>query len=65
MRIGWGFGAGPVRVGGTLWRSKKRRKSRGKSFHGTDYRGKKCQHNHSREDLARECARKANKRGGY
>lgn len=25
MRIGWSTGAGPVRVGGTLWRSKKRK----------------------------------------
>ena len=50
MRIGWSIPLpGPFRVGGTVWRSKRR------GMHGT-LPGWKCPHNHSRPDLAIACA---------
>jgi hypothetical protein len=53
MRIGWHIPLpGPFSIGGTLWRSKSRRR---RGYHGT-LPGWKCPHNHSRPDLARACA---------
>jgi hypothetical protein len=62
MRIGWHIPLpGPFSVGGTLWRSKSRR--RGPVYHGR-LPGWKCPHNHSRPDLAEACAeREARRRG--
>ena len=68
MRLGWSIPLpGPFRLGGTIWRSKpRRRKHRGPArpvYHGR-LPGWKCPHNHSREDLALECAQREAKRRG-
>jgi hypothetical protein len=61
MRIGWHVHLlGPLDLGGTVWRSKPRRKRR-QVYHGT-LTGWRCQHNHSRMDLAVECARREARR---
>jgi hypothetical protein len=70
MRLGWSVGAGPFRLGGTIWRSKrrgKRRKTkRPEPFHGSlPQIGWTCQHNHSRADLAGDCARREARRRGF
>lgn len=59
MRLGWSVRIfGPLRLSGTLWRSKRRRsRRRGPVYHGT-LPGWKCPHNHSRPDLAEACARR-------
>jgi hypothetical protein len=64
MRLGWRVRlGGPFYLGGTIWRSKRRRPRR-KTYHGT-LPGWKCPHNHSREDLAIACAqREARRRQG-
>jgi hypothetical protein len=54
MRITWSLPLpGPFRIGGTLWRSKRR--PRGKTWHGT-LPGWKCHHDHRTVEAARECA---------
>jgi hypothetical protein len=59
MRIGWHIPLpGPFSVGGTLWRSKPRRR---RGYHGT-LPGWKCPHNHSRPDLAEACAQREARR---
>jgi hypothetical protein len=66
MRLGWSIRIfGPVRLSGTLWRSKRRRaRRRGRVYHGT-LPGWKCAHNHSRPELAQACAqREAARRKG-
>jgi hypothetical protein len=61
MRIGWHIPLpGPFSVGGTLWRSKPRRR---RGYHGT-LPGWKCPHNHSRRDLAEACAQREARRRG-
>lgn len=63
MRIGWRIGLpGPFYIGGTLYRSKRRRRG---GYHGRLPDGWRCPHNHSREDLAAECARREARRRGY
>jgi hypothetical protein len=55
MRIWWSLPLpGPFRIGGTVWRSKSRRSG----FHGVHdlLPGWQCRHNHSRLDLAADCA---------
>lgn len=55
MRLGWHVHLfGPFSVGGTIWRSKRRR-SRRRVYHGT-LPGWTCPHNHTRPDTARDCA---------
>jgi hypothetical protein len=59
MRIGWRIPLpGPFSVGGTVWRSKPRRR---RGYHGT-LPGWKCPHNHSRPDLAEACAQREARR---
>jgi hypothetical protein len=61
VRIGWHIPLpGPFSVGGTLWRSKPRRRP---GYHGT-LPGWKCPHNHSRPDLAEACAQREARRRG-
>lgn len=61
MRLGWSIRVlGPIRLSGTLWRSKPRSKRR-TVYHG-QLPGWQCPHNHTREDTARECARREAKR---
>jgi hypothetical protein len=56
MRLGWRIPLpGPFSVGGTLWRSKPRR--RGKTWHGTAP-GWRCPHNHRTQEAAQACARR-------
>lgn len=50
---------GPVYMGGTIWRSKPRR--RGRVYHGT-LPGWKCPHDHRREDTAITCAQREARR---
>jgi hypothetical protein len=60
MRLGMSVHLwGPFYMSDTLWRSKPRH--RGRTYHGTlgDW---KCPHNHTREDLAVECARQEARR---
>jgi hypothetical protein len=58
MRLGWHIHLfGPFSVGGTLWRSKRRRRG----YHGT-LPGWKCPHGHSRPDLAEACAQREARR---
>ena len=67
MRIGWHIPLpGPFSIGGTVWRSKsRRRRSRThprtaaarRGYHGT-LPGWTCPHNHSRPDLAEACAQR-------
>lgn len=60
VRLGWHVHLlGPFSVGGTIWRSKARR--RGPAYHGT-LPGWKCAHNHSRPDLAQACAQREARR---
>jgi hypothetical protein len=48
MRLGWFIHLpGPFGIGGTIWRSKRRRRG----YYGT-LPGRKCPHNHQREDTA-------------
>jgi hypothetical protein len=67
MRIGFSIPLpGPFRLSGTVWRSKRRRR-RGRTWHGTlpagnGHRAWRCPHNHSRPDLARDCARREARR---
>jgi len=52
MRLGWRIPLpGPFSLGGTLGRSRRRRRG----WHGT-LPGWRCPHNHSRPDLAKACA---------
>jgi len=61
MRFGWSFGLpGPFYIGGTIWRSKRRR-PRSRVYHGT-LPGWRCKHDHRREDTAVECARREARR---
>jgi hypothetical protein len=54
MRLGWRIPLpGPFSLGGTIWRSKPRRRSV-RVYHGT-YGGKQCPHNHHRPDTAQDC----------
>jgi len=69
MRIGWHVRLlGPIGVGGTIWRSKRRRSRsrRAPYWHGTlpgGWGGKgTCPHNHQREDLATACAQREARR---
>jgi hypothetical protein len=67
MRVGWSILPGPFRVSGTVWRSKRRSRSRrAPSWHGTlpgGWGGKgTCPHNHQREDLATACAQREARR---
>jgi hypothetical protein len=56
MRLGWSIPLpGPFRLSGTLWRSRPR------GYHGT-LPGWQCPHRHQREDLARDCARREQRR---
>jgi len=67
VRIGWHIPLpGPFSIGGTVWRSKsRRRRSRTRrrtaaarrGYHGT-LPGWTCPHNHSRPDLAEACAQR-------
>lgn len=58
MRIGWHIPLpGPFSIGGTVWRSKRRRRG----YHGT-LPSWKCPHNHSRPDLAEACAQREARR---
>jgi hypothetical protein len=58
MRLGWHVHLlGPFSVGGTIWRSRRRRRG----YHGT-LPGWKCPHNHSRMDLAMACAQREERR---
>jgi hypothetical protein len=52
---------GPFGIGGTIWRSKRRRPRR-KVYHATLPGGWTCPHNHRREDTAVECARREARR---
>jgi hypothetical protein len=54
VRLGWSVGAGPLRLGGTIFRTRSRR-PRGKHYTGT-LPGWKCPHRHARIDLAVDCA---------
>jgi hypothetical protein len=58
MRFGWHIGLpGPFYLGGTIWRSKRRRRrSRRPVWHGTLPGGWRCPHNHTRPDTATACA---------
>jgi hypothetical protein len=58
MGLGWRIRlGGPFYIGGTIFRTRRRKKgSNRKVYHGTLASGWKCQHNHSREDLAKACA---------
>jgi hypothetical protein len=61
MRLGWRIHLlGPFSVGGTVWRSRRRR---GRVYHGT-LPGWKCPHSHSRMDLAVACAQREARRRG-
>jgi hypothetical protein len=61
MRLGWRIGLpGPFSIGGTLWRSKRRR-PRKRYFYGYLADGSHCPHHHTRVDTAQACTRK-NKR---
>jgi hypothetical protein len=52
MRIGWRIPLpGPFYIGGTVWRSKRRRRG----YHGT-LPGWKCEHVHRTRTAAEECA---------
>jgi hypothetical protein len=60
MRIGWRIPLpGPFYLGGTVWRSRRRRRT----YHGT-LPGWKCPHNHQREDTAIACAQRELQRLG-
>jgi hypothetical protein len=62
MRLGWRVGLpGPFYIGGTLWRSARRRRARGRFYHGT-LPGWTCPHNHTRPDTALACARAERRR---
>jgi hypothetical protein len=62
MRLGWSIPLpGPFRIGGTIWRSGGRRRSRAPVWHGT-LPGWRCPHNHRREDTARACAQRQARR---
>lgn len=63
MRIYWSERLfGPLRIGGTLWRSKPKRR-RGPVYHG-ELPGWRCPHDHRRPDTAQECARAEARRRG-
>ena len=54
MRLGWHVHLfGPFGVGGTIWRSRPRRR---RVYHGTLPDGWTCRHDHRREDTAIACA---------
>lgn len=54
MRLGWRVHLfGPLYVGGTIWRSRRRRRQ---VWHGTLPDGWRCPHNHRRPDTAQACA---------
>jgi len=67
VRIGWHIPLpGPFSIGGTVWRSKSRRRrprtrrhtaATRRGYHGT-LPGWTCPHNHSRPDLAEACAQR-------
>jgi hypothetical protein len=52
VRIGWGVGAGPIRVGGTIWRSKKRRRK------GAVHKVLPCGHAHRTQQAYDNCPRR-------
>jgi hypothetical protein len=63
MRLGWSIPLpGPFRLGGTIWRSRPRRR-RTSVYHGT-LPGWKCPHDHRRPDTAQACARREATRRG-
>jgi len=60
MRLGWSIPLpGPFYLGGTIWRSRPRRRG----YHGT-LRGWRCAHNHQRPDTAIACAQREQRRRG-
>jgi hypothetical protein len=60
MRLGWRVHLlGPLYLGGTLWRSKRRR--RGPVYHG-QVGSWKCHHDHRTPEAARECAQREARR---
>lgn len=66
MRFGWYIPLpGPFGIGGTIWRSKRRRPRR-QVWHGTlpgGWGGKGiCPHNHQREDTATDCTARESRR---
>jgi hypothetical protein len=62
MRLGWHVHLfGPIGVGGTIWRSRRRRPRR-KVYRGTLPDGWSCPHNHTREDTATVCAEREARR---
>lgn len=66
MRLGWRVRlAGPLYLGGTLWRSNRRRR-RAPVWHGTlpgGWGGRgRCPHDHRRRDTAETCARREARR---
>jgi hypothetical protein len=62
MRIGWHIPLpGPFSIGGTVWRSKRRRQ---RGIHGK-LPGWTCPHDHRRQDTADDCAYKEARRRGY
>jgi hypothetical protein len=59
MRIGWRIPLpGPFYLGGTLWRSRRRR---GRVYHGT-LPGWRCHHGHRSEGAAIDCAQRETRR---
>jgi hypothetical protein len=55
MRLGWRIGLpGPFYLGGTVWRSRRRRR-RQPVYHG-QLPGWQCPHDHKRTDTAAACA---------
>jgi hypothetical protein len=61
MRLSWrDHLLGPLYAGGTIWRSKPRR--RGPVYHGTLPDGWKCPHDHRSEDAAIACAHREARR---
>jgi hypothetical protein len=70
VRLGWSVGFGPFRLGGTIFRTRRRRKRRRaparRVWHGqVTNQGRvvwTCPHNHSRPDLADACSERELKR---
>lgn len=62
MRLGWSVPLpGPLRLSGTIWRSRRRRNKRRQVYHAT-LPGWQCKHNHTREDTALACAAREQRR---